>query len=1202
MAGLQKAKKKVAFMLLFSMLVVMTGLPAIAEGIAEAAETTVVHTDVAASKIGEGDTLTINSWLSKIPEGTTDDIIKPVIISGKYANKVKMTGLSADNMPVVDDAGETAYSYNIEYPVNGRQITFLVALDDDMPTGLKSGQELARISIGGTDDVKAVITLYYSTLKTVEKIETSFSDIRLTKNKTQEVSAWLSPKPVTDNEFCTVTVNGNYAEYITVESDQIRPDVNGVQNLYFKANGAPSTLKIGLKENLPDQDLTDGYVLAEVVLGSTTCQPTIIYVRYAKNERYLSEIVFLERKLKLEVGQTYQMEPVLKPKTATNTELNWSLENNNAEGDDKTVPVAKIDNGLITALEPGTVTVTATAVKPDDPDAKRASASIELTVYRAAGSEGYDVKVEPENPDVWNWNDATHQLLLVKGQQKLDLQLISKDTGITPSEPIRWKSTRSKVVLFLSEDKNGKETQVNSVTTTSDNQKVELFIKEPGETAITATGVNSGERFSFNIKASVQPVNEIKIYYQDYYTTDTEIWQELPQIDGTGEETPLKLAMDRRLQLKTELTPEDTTDRKVTWKTEDVHVAKVDRNNVLIATGIGITTITAQVKQTIVEGATELPDGTTPENPGDTVAEVDPDAPDANENNKKEKYTILEKKFTVIVGEGSNMDTITVTPCDENGVALPPPVITAVDGIFTNTRGEGNPYSLGAGRTAYFLVENNLVDLGKNTKIKWKASRSGYITMKQKTLDTGNVLLSVKGTTSTGKLKNNDIVRLVATNVGDFPGDMSDPDFPSGNYPEIFFKIEAAAPESIEIKNVPKFLEIGRSRELGIIVKPKRSDERVTWSVSDESIAKIDATTGVLEGIKPGFVTVKAVAQKAVEGKAPATAEVTIPVGYKVSSAKLNATSIKLAKGETFQLLLSVLPYQAEENDITFVAQADHIAYVDANGLIQLYDTAQPGEKTTIFVYIGDPENPLKKLKCKVQVVKDMTQDPSPEELAQVVVTTKTPEATLLPGSNKKLTYVINGLTSAQKNRVEIKWELVNETSVPTVSGNEVLTVDKLGVVSVLENPQANQAQVKATFWYVPHTGDKVQLTTTDEPDNTALLYTININPSLVVKIDNDDPVSKPDTIYVDDAFPTDGITLEAMLTPPDGEAAMEWTPNKTFEKYLIMEPVGDNPNRQKITLIGERPEKAVTVSLKIKNTEIKKTITVKFKIYPEEQ
>lgn len=1193
MAGLQRVKKKIAFFLLLSMLVAAVGLPAIAEDDTSEDEPAnpeqiVVHTDVEKLKIGEGDVLTINSWLS----GTTKEQTIPVVIDSAFDGDAKIilngSSITSDTEGTEDTEDTTAY--RIKYPANGRQVSFSVAIKGKI-TGVKSGQNLGTISIGGDTDTKAVIKLYYSDVKTVDKIITNFSEVRLTRNKTQTVSAWLSPKPAVDKNYA-VQVTGNYADYITVGP------LNDEGEMTFGKDGVPSTIDIALAADLPT-DVTDGYILGEVVIGSGGCQPATIYVRYAKEERLLKEIVFLKKELKLEVGKTYQLEPVLKPKNATDTELKWTIDNTD---------VATVENGLITALEPGEATITAAAVHGD------ATASVKLTVYSAAGSQGYDVQVgqikaDPAEPDAlleWQPDANHHQTLLVTGQHKLELTLVSKDNGVLPSEPIRWKSNRSSIATFVVEE-NGKEKQVSSVTikqtATDSPNKAVLQIKGPGTATITATGVNSGEHFNFTLKAQVQKIEDIELSYRNFY--DTGDYIAVPRFleDEPDAAVPLELAVDRRLQLKVDLLPSDTTDRKVTWKTSTAKVAKVDRNNVLVATGAGDAIITAQVKQT-VERNTKTPDG------GTTTTE-DTDTDDS----KKEHLVTF--AFKVHVVDGDDLDSITVTPCNEKGtITEEGAVIVKLEDSkrFDNRTGDGeagnpHPFILPAGGTKYFLVKNGS-ELTESAKIKWKATRSGYLTVKQKTLDTGDVLLTVKGTTSVSRIKEHDLVRLVATNVGEFPTEVISPDLPSGNYPEIFFKIEAAAPESIQIKNVPKLLEIGHSWELGVTMKPKRSDQRVKWSISDSDIAQIDEDTGVITGLKTGTATVWVASVKDPNIKAQAE----ILVGYKVSSAKLNATSVKLAQGETFQLLVSVLPYQAQEayeeiGQITFAAADDHIAYVDGDGVVHLYETAQPGEKTTIYVYIGAPENPLKKLKCKVQVVENATEDPTAEELEKVVVTTKTPDITLQPGSNKKLSYVISGLSSAQKSRVKVDWvPILGDGADAGVTVDQVIRKDDLGVVSVVENPMWNQAQVKATFWYVKHNadgtdGERIQLTTKQEPEvdgreENTLLYTININPALVVSVDGGEAVSKPDTIYIKDGF--DGITLEALLTPAAG-ANISWTTNKTFDRYLLLTPAEDNPNMQTVTLRGERPDKEVTVSLKLKSDVVKKTITVKFKIYPDE-
>lgn len=1145
MEKIQQKKKTIALLVLMAMFLGMIGFPAVAED-TTAPDAVTVLTDRGELRIARGNVLTVNTWLSG-----TADLNLPVEVTGSFAEFIRINGQKIT----------TASVYEIHYPDNGRQTTFSVALEG-LPDGIKNNTKLGTITIGRTGDQKAQIAVYYSTLTTVDQIKTNTSEVRLTAGQKEYATVWLSPTPAITKEY-NISVEGEYADYILTEGD---PE----GKLTFLPDGTLAKLSIWLDpaKTLP-ANLEDGYILGKVIIGGDNCQPAEIFVRYSRADRFLTEIVFLEKKLELEVGETYQLEPVMKPKSATNTNVAWTIEDEKLDDGNETVPspgtIADVVDGLVTAKEPGTAVIKVEALKPDDVGATRASDTLKLTVYSAAGSDGYDVKVESAaaesiEGDDWKWNDATHALLYVTGRHHLKLTLVDKISGEVPTEPIQWQVNRRTVAHFL----NGKGEEVSSKLVKQ--EAVDLYVETPGTVTIVAVGQSSGKRYSFTLESKVQYIDDIKLYYRDYYDNDPDSNILLAE----GEE--LELAVDRKLQLTAERLPIDTSNTKVTWKSSNSRVAQVGRGDVLTAKSAGEAVITATVKRN--------PKPPTTVEPGETL--LDPE---------------VTASFKVKVVNGTDVSRITVTPCDEKGDPLDGAgaIITYIDDEVSNVHNSvENALTFSAGKTKYFLVHSEGATLTTSPKIKWQGTRTGYLTIKQSSLTRTDTLVSVKATNSPAKLKAYQIVRMVATNVGNFPVD---------NYPEIFFNIEPGAPDSMEITNASKLLEVGYTRELKISVKPKRTDESVTWAVNDTTIAEI-GPDGVIKGLKPGTVTVTATSIK--NPAISATAQIT--VGYKVSSAKLNATSIKLAKGETFQLLVSIKPYQAMENQISFVAAEDHIAYVNnedgspEKGLIKLYDTAQPGEKTKIYVYIGDPANPVKKLTCKVQVAADPVADP--DSFEDMVADAKTTEFKMQPGDFKNLAYTVRGLTSAQKKRVRVEWEILNETSVDGVLGTEVLYLDPLGNVSVLTDPGANWAQVRAKFYYLKQDGTEVPLKTTNEENPDELIFTINIMPSLVLSVDGNEAKAKPDIILVDDFFTS--AVLEARLTPPDGDANITWTPSKTFSRYLEMRPLiadgVENQNIQTVTLIGDRPTKTVTATLKLvyEQEGKKKSMLVKFKINPE--
>ena len=149
----------------------------------------------------------------------------------------------------------------------------------------------------------------------------------------------------------------------------------------------------------------------------------------------------------------------------------------------------------------------------------------------------------------------------------------------------------------------------------------------------------------------------------------------------------------------------------------------------------------------------------------------------------------------------------------------------------------------------------------------------------------------------------------------------------------------------------------GETATLTATVKPDdATDKNVTWSSSDESIAKVD--NGKVTAIEAGSVTITAKAG----GK---EAQCSVTVIAKVTGVKLDKTSLRLMPEDKATLTATVSPDNAQNKNVTWTSDNENVAVVK-NGEV----TAMAEGTATITVITEDGQFTAS---CKVTVSNDIT-------------------------------------------------------------------------------------------------------------------------------------------------------------------------------------------------------------------------------------
>ena len=142
-------------------------------------------------------------------------------------------------------------------------------------------------------------------------------------------------------------------------------------------------------------------------------------------------------------------------------------------------------------------------------------------------------------------------------------------------------------------------------------------------------------------------------------------------------------------------------------------------------------------------------------------------------------------------------------------------------------------------------------------------------------------------------------------------------------------------------------LDVGESDTLTATITPSNAtDQNVTWSSDNESVATVDQN-GRVTAVAQGGATITA----AVDGKsAKCSVTVNAAAPVPVTSVSLDKTSLELTEGKTAQLTATVEPNNATNKNVTWESSNTSVATVDANGLV----TAVSAGTATITVTTVD--------------------------------------------------------------------------------------------------------------------------------------------------------------------------------------------------------------------------------------------------------
>ena len=294
-------------------------------------------------------------------------------------------------------------------------------------------------------------------------------------------------------------------------------------------------------------------------------------------------------------------------------------------------------------------------------------------------------------------------------------------------------------------------------------------------------------------------------------------------------------------------------------------------------------------------------------------------------------------------------------------------------------------------------------------------------------------------------------------------------------------------------------LKEGDSETLLATVKPDdATDKTVTWSTSDESIAKVDYN-GKVTAVREGSTTITA---KAGEKSATCAVSVSKKV-VDVTSVTLNKTELTLTEGDSETLTATVKPDDATDKTVTWTSSDASIASVDANGKV----TAVKDGSATITAKAGE-----KTATCAVTVSKNV--------VAVTSVTLNKTELTLTEGDSETLAATVKPDDATDRT---VTWS-TSDATVATVDNNGKVTAVKEGSATITARAGEESATCAVSISkkvievasvtlnkteLILTEGDSETLTATVKPDDaTNKTVTWSTSDESIAKVDNNGKVT----------------------------------------------------------------------------------------------
>ena len=538
----------------------------------------------------------------------------------------------------------------------------------------------------------------------------------------------------------------------------------------------------------------------------------------------------------------------------------------------------------------------------------------------------------------------------------------------------------------------------------------------------------SGALVKFSVKASDDFRGDFQINIKDITFSQKDLTEynftsSVTNIVGktlaksiTIDKTAVSLKATETAALVATVLPETTTDKAVTWKSDNEAVATVDANGVVTAIAVGEANITATTtdgtnlsascKVTVIPTLAETItlNQTAVSLKATETAELSVNILPATTTNKAVTWKSQNEAVATVDANGVvtaiavGETTITVTTADGSNLSATCKVTvvpTPAASITLNT----TAVTLKATETAT-LTTTILPATTTNKAVTWKSDNEAIATV-----DANGVVTAIAVGEANITATTTDGTNLSAT---------------------CKVTVEQTFASSISLDKTSISLKATESETLKATILPATTtNQAVTWKSDNEAIATVDAN-GVVTAHEVGVATITATTTDGTNLSASCTVNV---IHTQASSITLNMTEVSLKALETVKLSVEILPATTTNKVVTWKSDNEAIAKVDANGIV----TAIAVGETNITATTTDGSN--LSASCKVTVI---------PTLASSITLDKT-EVSFKANETVTLTPTI--LPATTTNTVVV-WTTTDE-KVAVVDANGVVTAIGVGEATI---------------------------------------------------------------------------------------------------------------------------------------------------------
>lgn len=734
--------------------------------------------------------------------------------------------------------------------------------------------------------------------------------------------------------------------------------------------------------------------------------------------------------LSLIEGETADLTATVSPKDADNQTVLWSSSNGS---------VASVNYGKVTALAPGSTTITA---KSDDGGFTASCsvtvisktievASISLSKTELSITEGESetitATVKPDDATdktvIWTSSDssiaavddgkiiAVHEgsaIINAKAGDKTSTCKVTVKKKIIYVESIAInKSTLNMTegeseTLFASVKPDNATDK--SVTWSSSNDTVAtvsssgvVTAKAPGTAIITVKTNDGGKTASCSVSVKAKTIS----------------------VTGVSlNKTSLPLLVGETEKLTATVSPSNATNKKVTWSSSDSGVATVDSNGNVSAKKVGTAVITVTTEDggktanctvtvkpisvtgvslnhtslTMTKGDTQTLVATiTPSNATDksvTWSSNNTSVASVSSSGVVSAKTAGTAKITVMTTDGGLTATCTVTVNDK---IIPVSSVSLNKTSVTLTEGD-----------VQTLTETISPSNATDKTVTWSSSNTSVATV-----SSGVVIAKAAGSATI----------TVRTNDG-------------GKTATCSVKVEAkkVSVTGVVLNKSSLTMTVGDTQTLTATISPSNAtDKSVTWNSSNTSVATV-SSSGLITAKSAGSATITVSTN---DGAKTASCSVTVQAKkVSVTGVSLNKTSLTMTEGEAQTLTATVSPSNATDKTVSWSSSNPSAATVSSSGIV----TAKAEGYTLITVTTNDG---AKTASCSITV-----------KAKTVPVTGVTLNYTSLSLTEGQATALYATVIPSNATNKSVTWSS-NNTSVATVSSNGVVTAKAPGSATI---------------------------------------------------------------------------------------------------------------------------------------------------------